>query len=103
MNIKTLALSALVAFGALSAAPAFADDDDHAEMIAQQNAKISLEKAEAIAIDAVGGGVVVGVDFDTNLKYKGGYYEVDVKKGRAKWEVKVDANTGAVIDKHIDR
>lgn len=104
MNIKTLALSALVLAGAFSATPAFADDDhdDHAELVAQQAAKISAEQAKAIAIKAVGGGIVVDIDFDTSARYKGGYYDVEVQKDRTTYDVKIDANTGKVIKKKID-
>lgn len=101
MNIKPLVLSALVVAGTFSATPAFADDD-HAELVAQQAAKVSVKQAQAIAIQAVGGGVVVEVDFDTSFKYKGGYYEVEVQKDLVKYDVKIDATTGKVIKKKID-
>lgn len=101
MNLKTLALSALVATSTLTAVPAFADDD-HAELAAQQVAKVSADQAKAIAIKAVGGGVVVDIDFDTSTRYKGGYYDVEVQNGATKYDIKVDANTGKVIKKKID-
>lgn len=105
MKIKTTVLSVLVALGALTAVPAFAesDSDDYAEMVAQQNAKISSAQAQKIAIEAVGGGVVVDIDFDTSPRYQDGYYEVEVQNGKTKYDVKIDAGTGKVIKKKIDR
>lgn len=101
VKFKTVTLSFLVAIGALTSIPAFADDD-HDEIVAQQVAKISLQQAKAIAIKAVGGGIVVDIDFDTSAKYKGGYYDVEVQKDRTAYDVKIDANTGKVIKKKID-
>lgn len=79
---------------------AFADDD-YAKQQTQQVAKVSYDKAQAIAISAVGGGVVTDIDFE--LKLGRAYYEVEVVHNNTEYDLKIDANTGKVISKKIDR
>lgn len=98
--MKTLLLSALVATTIIAPMNAFADDD-RAEYQAQQVAKIGYDEAEAIAVSAVGGGVVTDIDFE--LKRGRAYYEVEVVHNNTEYDLKIDANTGKVISKKIDR
>lgn len=98
--MKAILLSALVAATVIAPMSAFADDD-YAEHQAQQVAKISHEQAKTIAISAVGGGVVTDIDFD--LEFGRSYYEVEVTHNHTEYDLKIDANTGEVVHKKIDR
>ncbi|MDO4894611.1 PepSY domain-containing protein [Moraxella sp.] len=102
--MKKLLLSALVAISALNMPSiAHADDDDwedRAEYRAKQTAKISSQKAKQIAVRAVGGGRVTSIDFDHDGRP---HYDVEVRKGHTEYDIKIDAKTGAVIYKRIDR
>lgn len=91
--------AASVAAGASVATVAFADND-YAEYKAQQAAAVSYEAAKRTAVAAVGGGYVTDIDFE--LKRGRAYYEVEVAYEHHDYEVKVDANTGAVISKKLD-
>lgn len=96
--MKLVILSLVLGLGAVSTA-AMADDD-YAERQAQQAAKISYDAAKNYAVQAVGGGRATDIDFE--LKRGRSYYEVEVVHGQDDYEVKIDANTGAVISKKLD-
>lgn len=71
-------------------------DDDS---ILQINRELKISKDEAIAIatkDTPGN--VIEVELDD---YR--YYEIEVKNGQYEVEYKIDANTGAILEKDIDR
>lgn len=60
-------------------------------------AKISAQKARTLATQRVGGGVVTDID------RKRHYYEVDVRRGKVKYEVHVNAQTGRAVINETDR
>lgn len=97
--MKAIVLSAAIATAIIAPIAAFADSD-YAEYKAQQTAKISFEKAESIAIAAVGGGVVTDIDFD--LEFGRAYYEIEVVHNHVEHDLKIDANTGKVVKQKVD-
>lgn len=96
--MKAVLLATLMGLG-MASTVAMADDD-HAERQAQQAAKVSYDAAKNYAVRAVGGGSATDIDFE--LKRGRSYYEVEVMHGQDDYEVKIDANTGAVISKKLD-
>lgn len=101
--MKALLTSALLALSLGLSQTAVADDDyDYEDRIEQQQrkaAKISVAKAKQIAAKAVGGRVI-DIDFDNDGRP---HYDVEVLRGKTKYDVKVDANSGKVLSKRIDR
>lgn len=97
--MKNILLASIITLGAVTATTAYADND-YQEFQAQQAAKVSYDQAKKLAVQAVGGGTAVGIDFE--LKRGRSYYEVEVMHGQYDYEVKIDANSGAVISKRLD-
>ncbi|MDO4427320.1 MAG: PepSY domain-containing protein [Moraxella sp.] len=63
-------------------------------------AKLDLETAQTAAVRAVGGGEVVGFEFD--LEKRTPVYEVDVLHNAQLKKVRIHANTGAVLSQRLD-
>ena len=97
---KTAAILFAAAFASL-AAPALADGDYlHYEQ--NRASYITHEKAAQIAVAKVGGGQATDVEFDRS-RNKPDHFDVDVRMANGqKYEVKVDAKTGAVLSSHLD-
>ena len=96
--------TAAVLFAALFAAvstPALADGDSlHYEQ--NRASYITHEKAAQIAVAKVGGGQATEVEFDRS-RNKPDHFDVDVRTANGqKYEVEVDAKTGAVLSSHLD-
>ncbi|MDO4426806.1 MAG: PepSY domain-containing protein [Moraxella sp.] len=101
--MKAVILSAVMGIAAMSAVfmPSVAmADDDRAERQAQSAAKLSQAQARSVAVKAVGGGKVTDIDFDVERGRS--VYDVEVRSGNKEYQVKIDANTGAVIRKRLD-
>lgn len=98
--MKNFVKSAVIAVSLFGLGSTAFAGDDYLEMQAQQKAKVSYDQAVANAVKAVGGGEATDVDFD--VKFGKSYYEIEVAKGYSKYDVKVDANTGAILSKYID-
>lgn len=101
--MKAAILSAVIGMATIGAAfvPSVAmADDDRAERQAQSAAKLSQAQARQAAIKAVGGGKVTDIDFDVERGRS--VYDVEVRSGNKEYQVKIDANTGAVIRKRLD-
>lgn len=62
--------------------------------------KLDLEQAQAAAVRAVGGGEMVGFEFD--LERRTPVYEVDVLHNAQLKKVRIHANTGAVLSQRLD-
>ena len=92
--------TAAVIFAAISA-PALAGGDYlHYEKNRAQY--ITHGKAAQIAVAKVGGGQATDVEFDRS-RNKPDHFDVDVRMANGqKYEVKVDAKTGAVLSSHLD-
>ena len=88
------------AFTAVSA-PALADGDSlHYEQ--KRASYITHEKAAQIAVAKVGGGQATEVEFDRS-RNKPDHFDVDVRTANGqKYEVEVDAKTGAVLSSQLD-
>lgn len=103
MILKNKALYTTVltlgALGTFALTPAQADDD-----LAKYKGKtITIEEASKIAVDHIGG-TVIEVDFDDSDSSNNGkaVFEVEILKDGVEHEVKVDAETGAVVKTKID-
>ena len=97
---RTAAVLLAAAFAAVSA-PALADGDYlHYE---QNRARyITHEKAAQIAVAKVGSGQATDVEFERS-HHKPDHFDVDVRTANGqKYEVEVDAKTGAVLSSHLD-
>lgn len=70
--------------------------DDNPTIHQTQNVNISEDEAVAIATKDTSGDVIK-VELDD---YR--YYEIEVKNGQYEVEYKIDANTGAILEKDID-
>ena len=92
--------TAAVIFAAISA-PALAGGDYlHYEKNRAQY--ITHEKVAQIAVAKVGGGQATDVEFDRG-RNKPDHFDVNVRMANGqKYEVKVDAKTGAVLSSHLD-
>lgn len=97
---KTVAILLATAFTAVSA-PALADGDSlHYEQ--NRASYITHEKAAQIAVAKVGGGQATEVEFDRS-RNKPDHFDVDVRTANGqKYEVEVNAKTGAVISSKLD-
>lgn len=95
---RTFIVAALL--GALTASPAWADNDDVQEMaaVAKSFGLISLEAAQTKAL-AAKPGVIKEAELE-GRKFKAGWdYEFEIVDADGKeWEVKIDAKTGTVTD-----
>jgi len=100
MNPILFAGSIIAATFAFASAPALADDDD-AYYARHRKQFITHERAAQIARQAVKGGRVTSVEFDHEARDD--HFDVDVRMANGqKYEVKVDAKTGAVLSSHLD-
>lgn len=61
---------------------------------------ISIEKASAIAVNEIGSGEATDWDLDQEMSVT--YWEVKVKDGLKDYQVKINAQTGAVIESEKD-
>ena len=97
---RTAAVLLAAAFAAVSA-PALADGDYlHYEQ--NRASYITHEKAAQIAVAKVGGGQATDVEFDRS-RNKPDHFDVDVRTANGqKYEVEVDAKTGAVLSSQLD-
>jgi len=75
------------------------DDDEYKyeRSDARENVKISHEEAIAIALKDTPG-KVKEAELDDD-----GYYEIEIKNGKTEVEMKVDADSGKIIEKETDR
>ena len=97
---KTAAVIFAAAFAVISA-PALADGD-YLHYEKNRASYITHEKAAQIAVAKVGGGRATDVEFDRS-RNKPDHFDVDVRMANGqKYEVKVDAKTGAVLSSHLD-
>ena len=101
---KTVAVLLATAFTVV-ATPALAGGDYlHYEQ--NRASYITHEKAAQIAVAKVGGGQATEVEFDRS-RNKPDHFDVDVDvdvrtANGQKYEVEVDAKTGAVLSSHLD-
>ena len=97
---KAVAVLLATAFTVV-ATPALADGDyRHYEQNRAQY--ITHEKAAQIAVAKVGGGQATEVEFDRS-RNKPDHFDVDVRTANGqKYEVEVNAKTGAVISSKLD-
>ena len=97
---RTAAVLLAAAFASVSA-PALADGDYlHYEQ--NRASYITHEKAAQIALAKVGGGQATEVEFDRS-RNKPDHFDVDVRTANGqKYEVEVNAKTGAVISSKLD-
>lgn len=93
--IRNTALSLVVAAMAATATAAYAaKDNSENDALAITQAKVSLAQAVTAAEQhAVGKASKAEFEHD----HKGVYYEIEVVSGAKVYDVKVDANSGAVI------
>ncbi len=75
------------------------DIDANTGTTANANAKISFDQAITNAVKAVGNGQAIKVDFESKLGKT--YYDVEVMNNYVQYDVKIDANTGAVLSKKL--
>lgn len=66
----------------------------------KNNDYIGREQAKKIALERVGGGTVIKVEFDKDDGVP--VYEVEIIKGEFEYEVKIHARTGAVLEVDMD-
>lgn len=95
----TLALTT----GVITTAASAASNVD--EVRAAQAAKISLKQAITIASKSASG-ILISADFDeddSDAIGKGGVYELEFSTDSVNYEIKVDANTGKIVKKEMDR
>jgi len=97
---KTAAVIFAAVFAAISA-PALANGD-YLHYEKNRASYITHEKAAQIAVAKVGSGQATDVEFDRS-RNKPDHFDVDVRMANGqKYEVKVDAKTGAVLSSHLD-
>ena len=97
---KTAAVIFAAVFAAISA-PALANGD-YLHYEKNRASYITHEKAAQIAVAKVGGGQATNVEFDRS-RNKPDHFDVDVRTANGqKYEVKVDAKTGAVLSSKLD-
>ena len=97
---KTAAVLLSAAFVAVSA-PALAGGD-YLHYEKNRASYITHEKAAQIAVAKVGGGQATDVEFDRS-RNKPDHFDMDVRMANGqKYEVKVDAKTGAVLSSKLD-
>ena len=97
---KTAAVLFAALFVAVSAPTLAGGDYLHYEQ--NRASYITHEKAAQIALAKVGGGQATEVEFDRS-RNKPDHFDVDVRTANGqKYEVEVDAKTGAVISSKLD-
>ena len=67
--------------------------------IRNANTKVTLDQAKRIALTNAGGGTVR--DYKLERKTNGYVFEIDVIKDNAKYEYKIDAETGNIISSNM--
>ncbi|MFD1706418.1 PepSY domain-containing protein [Siminovitchia sediminis] len=72
------------------------EDDDENDHPASNNSFISLEEAVETALKDTPGEV-------KEAEYDDGHYEIEIKTGKNEVEIKIDANSGKIIGKEVDR
>lgn len=93
-RVSSRTLVAVLAIGMASAAFAGSiEPGDHLEMAAVL--KSSITPTQAVRIAEVGGGHAYGYGMEANQH--GHWYEVDVLRGDARLELRIDATTGKVL------
>ncbi|HZJ96640.1 MAG: peptidase [Alcaligenaceae bacterium] len=95
--IKNTALTFLAAAMSITSFMAIADNDDWRAM---QRSKLNAAQALVIATDKVDG-QAVELEFDEDNGR--GYYEIEIYTNNKKYELKVDADSGKVIESDMDR
>lgn len=95
--LKNTLLASLATVMSIASFNAFADDDDWRAM---QRSKINAAQAVVIATDKVGG-QAVELDFDEDDGR--GYYKIEIYTKNKEYELKVDANSGRVVETDVDR
>lgn len=99
-----LALSvSLLSFSAHSATSTAKTAQASSEVRAAKAAKISLKQAINIASKHAKGTLVSAEFDDDDSKTKGGVFEIEFNSATHNYEIKVDALTGKVISKDIER
>lgn len=97
---KTAAVIFAAVFAAISA-PALANGD-YLHYEKNRASYITHEKAAQIAVAKVGSGQATDVEFDRS-RNKPDHFDVDVRTANGqKYEVEVDAKTGAVLSSQLD-
>lgn len=94
--MKRIAISAVAVAFAFASAGAFAgtiEPGDHLEMAAVLKAPIT--PTQAVQIAEAGGGRAYGYGMEAT--HHGHWYEVDVLRGNAKLDLRIDATTGKVL------
>lgn len=95
--LKNATLACLATVMSVASFSAFADDDDWRAM---QRSKLNAAQALVVATDKVGG-QAVELEFDEDDGR--GYYEVKVYTSNKEYELKVDANSGRIVESEVDR
>ncbi|WP_285768304.1 PepSY domain-containing protein [Peribacillus sp. SI8-4] len=75
------------------------DDEDMSKQQAVEEAKVSMEEAEKIALKKVGGQVT---DAELDSENGGLVYELEIKQDKKEFDVVVDAMTGKVLKTELD-
>lgn len=99
--MKTLRHTLIALLTAATGLPALADDD-YRHYDQHRDTYISHDKAADIAVQNVGSGRVVDVEFDRD--WNGDHFEVEViaADGR-EHDITIDAKSGKVLSAKIDR
>ncbi len=95
-HIIIAAAAALSALGTVTAAQAF-DGQQYA-----RNAKVSLEQARQIALQAVPGGRIADEELEKEQGGSGLRYSFDLKVAQGEREVGVDARSGKVLENSVE-
>lgn len=85
-----------ISTAALAVEQAVSSNSNTSEAMAAAQSKISLEQAITIAEKTIKGDVI-SADFDQNGRSAEGNYEIKLVANNTEYEVKVDANTGKVL------
>lgn len=103
INLTLLSTSLALALS-LAAVSSPANASSHAsEVRAAQAAKVSLQQAITIASKQASGTLVSAEFDDDDSDAKGGVYEIELNSDSNNYEIKVDATTGKVIKKEVER
>lgn len=94
--LKNTILASLATAMSLASFTVLADDDDWRAM---QRSKLNATQALIIATDKVAG-QAVELSFDEDDGHA--YYEIDIYSSNKKHELRVDANSGKVVESEID-
>lgn len=85
-----------ISTAALAVEQAVSSNSNTSEAMAAAQSKISLEQAITIAEKTIKGDVI-SADFDQNGRSAEGNYEIKLVANNTEYEVKVDTNTGKVL------